>query len=234
MVDDILGKIERAKKMLDLQWEDVPVANRAGFEMAKRQAADSIVTLTEELVNQNIPKRLLGLFVKGTGECIDALRKLIETQGGITVNANQLYQDWAKEIEPSFGSDSTFKVASFLRLSDLYRTLNDDFEIRNSKSLEYVDTNCPTRSHIEKHVKKIVRNACEDTLAIKSLTKQIVDAIVRDGIEGKFIPVVVTQADDTDFSALASLFNKTVQLNLTDVKEVTKENIFKALKEVLK
>jgi hypothetical protein len=202
--------------------------------MAKRQAADSIVTLTEELVKTTIPGRLIGLFVKGTGEAIEALQKLIEIHGGITINANQLYQDLAKEVEPSFGSDSIFKMSSFLRLSDLYWNFSKSLGIDVPKSLEYVEINCPTRLSIEKHIKKMVREACGDVLALKSLTKKIVDVIVHDGIEGKYIPVAVTQADDTDFPALASLFNKTIQLNLIDVKEVTKENIFKALKEVLK
>jgi hypothetical protein len=231
---NLLNKIEQAKKLLDLQWEDIPPATRAGFEMAKHQAADSILTLTKELVKETIPGRLIGIFAKGPDAALDALQKLVETQGGIILNANQVYLDFTKEIEPSFGSDTTFKVASFIRLSGLYRTLNEDLGIEGFKSLDYVEMNCPTRLHIEKHVKKIVRNACGDALTIKFLTKHIVDTIVRDGLEGKFIPVVVTQADDTDFSSLSSLFHKTIQLNLTDAKEVTKENIFKALREVLK
>ena len=230
----ILDQILAAKKTVDTPWDKVDFRMREGFGIARNNAEEMVQKLTNDIRKLSIPTRLIGLYVTGTAENLAALRKLMETEGGLAINANKIYNDIAKDLEITYGSDRLMKIHTFMQLVTLYRNLAEDFDTINCPPLNYKEVECPTIKDTANYVKKQIRGALGDELTVKVLTKDIVDGIIKHGLEGKYIPIMVTDASDDDKRLfLNKFFTKTINLNLTETTEVTKESISKTIKEAL-
>lgn len=229
----ILDAITAAKKLIDTPWDEVPFNVREGWGIGRRNAEETVLNSTKQIQKLSIPTRLVGLYVTGTLEALSAMRELMEKEGGLVINANKIYLDIAKDLEPTYGTDRLFKINTFMQLVTLYRNLAEDFGTINCPPLSYYETNCPTFKDTVRYVKKQIKDALGDELTIKVLTKDLVDGIIKDELDERYIPIMVTEASIEDRKFLDKFFTKTIELKLTDPNEVTKENVTKYIKEAL-
>jgi hypothetical protein len=232
-VSEIFEKIEEAKTIIETPWELVPFKVREGWNMGVTNAKESIGSLIKQVKERSIPSRLIGIFATGSNEGLLALHNLVKTGDGLVINANQVYIGLAQELEPSFGSDRIFKPSTFMQFVSLYRNLCEDNGIINCPSLPYFEANCPTSLDTINHVKIMVRSAVRDDLTIKVLTKELIDGIIKGELDGKYIPVMVTQASEEDRKVLSKLFVKTVDMQVDTAEDATQENVTKLVKEAL-
>lgn len=232
-IGPILRQLNEARKIVDVPREDVPYAVKEGWGLKRRDALDTIQTLKKKLKDLVIPSHLVGLYVTGPNEVLEALSGLIGTYEGLSVNANQAYLDIAEELKPTFGSDHMVKLDTFMKLNNLYYGLAKEYELQELPPLQYSETECPKFPDLVDYVKTQIRTAIGDRLAVKVLTRAILNGILKNELSGKYIPIMVTQASDADKNALNKLFIKTTDLELKTIEEATKETLMKIVKKAL-
>ncbi len=232
-IGKLLDEIIAAKKLINTSWDDVPFNVREGWGIGRRNAEEAVQTLTKKIQKLSIPKRLIGLYATGDLKALTAMRKLMGKEGGLVINANKIYLDIAKDLEPTYGTDRLFKINTFMQLVTLYRNLAEDFDIINCPPLNYYETNCPKFNDTVEYVKKQIKDVLGNELTIKVLTKDLVDGIIKDELDERYIPVMVIETNAEDKRFLTRFFTKTIDLFLTDPEEVTKENVTKYIKTAL-
>jgi hypothetical protein len=229
----ILTKLKEAKRVVNVAREDVPFALKEGWGIKRREALDTIGTLTKQLKQLVIPGHLVGIYVTGTEDVLGALSTLVINYDGLQINADKLYLDVAEELKPTFGSDHMVKLDTFMKLTQLYYESGRAFEIQELSPLHYSEVECPKNKDLVDYVKTQIRGAVGDELAIRVLTRALLDGILNRELSGRYIPVMITQASDADKNALSKLFIKTIDLDLKTIEDATKENLMKTVKRAL-
>ena len=229
----ILKQLKEAKRTVDVAREDVPYSVREGWGLKRREALDTIGTLNKQLKQIVVPGHLIGVYFTGPEDVLAALSTLLLTYDGLQVNANQAYIDIAEELKPTFGSDHTVKLDTFMKLNNLYYGLAKEFELQELPPLQYSEVFVAKFGDLVEYVKTQIRGAVGDELAIKVLTRSLLDGILKRELSGRYIPVMVTQASDADKNAFSKLFIKTTDLEVKTIEEATKETLMKTVKKAL-
>lgn len=232
-ISELFEQIEEARKILETPWDLVPFKVRDGWGMRSTTAREDIGKLIKQIKERSIPSRLIGIFASGSNEGLRALHNLIEMGDGLVINANRVYITLTNDLEPSFGGDRIFKPSTFMQFVSLYRNLCEDNSLINCPALFYKETLCPTSVDTLNYIKKMVRDSIKDDLTIKVLTKELVDGIIREELDGKYIPVMITEASKEDKKMLSKLFIKTIDMLVYKPEDATQENVTRLVKEAL-
>ena len=229
----ILKQLKEAKRIVDVPREDVPYQVKEGWGLKRREALDTIQTLNKQLKHIVIPGHLVGVYVTGLQDAVEALGDLITNYDGIFINANQVYLDIAEELKLAFGSDHNVKLDTFMKLTNLYYGLAKEFELQETPPLNYSEVVVPKFKDLVDYVKIQIRGAVGDSLATNVLTRSILDGILKRELSGRYIPVMVVQASDSDKNAFNKLFIKTTDLEVKTTEEATKETLMRTVKKAL-
>ena len=217
---NIAAEVSNNNKILSMEVESVPFGQRPAIHVAKIQASQKLPVLLEEIKSVVIPSRLVGLFATGDLTAInDTINVLTfskdkegKTNGGIFLDVAQLYRSIVDLVEPSYGRDRTF---SSLQYSIVIRKISEigiNLGYQEINPPKFASQICPDTASTMSHVRKMLRD-CKvgDQANLDLLTNKVIDAIVRDKIDSKHIPVIVTEVNSQDEkNAIATLFSRIV------------------------
>lgn len=227
---DILEELIAAYETTKIDIENVPISIRPGIEMQRIQAELRIPELRQELTLATVPSRLAGVFVSGNSLKIHEVGFFLRENGGIVLNASELWNDITLAIEPSFGHERVFTTGvHFLMTQEIAhqsRRLGTVFPTLPS----YVEAFCPTSQDTLHHVRGRVNSVLGDDLLIRSLKSDIVEAVIEQRLFDGRIPVLIVGAIEGDKPAISTLFTKTESVEFDSDFKVTKETITKAFK----
>lgn len=229
---DIIKEIQNANKILHTDIESIPFGHRPGFKGSMIQASESLPKLLEEIEKIVFPGSLVGLFAFGDEESIGRVGIVLNKTEGIVLDAQKFYQTIADLVEPSYGTDRLFCTTQYGLMIQQLKEIATDLGYLEIVPPPFIEKVCPKPQDTLLHVRNCLRDCnVGDQANVDLLKKEIVDKIVKEEIESKQIPVMVTNtlcADEQNHIAI--LFNKSNEYTFKPDFEPTIKNIISIFK----
>lgn len=232
-IKDIIKDIKLTKKDADIKYDDVPYRARGGYGIKIREAQDKLPLLIDELKQAIIPSKTVAVFATGSKRAIAEVSDFINENGGVTLNANKLYETVTDAVEATYGTHRTFGVTQFVAMMNELRQISADLncEVIQPDFNGNMEIICKDRATTLAHVRGIIKKFISDELNRKYLTKTLVDAVLSGSVDNKQIAVLVTGTQSLeDKTVLTSLFSTSIDYNFQPNFIVTKPNIAKIFK----
>ncbi len=222
-IQQVLETLKDAQKLADTDPGSVPYNVRPGFTFRISEAQRQLTGLTEELLALTVPDRCLAVFAEGDKDVVQALADMLIEYDELVLDAGKLYRDLAATIEPAFTPDRIFNTSQFALLVTEFQNRMIDLGVERPDVFEYKDGACFTVGDTVKHVRTLVRSAVGDDLLLRTLKKQIVDAVIAADLDGPKLPIFVIGADPVEIPALSGLFSKSKTRTFAAGTKVTPE-----------
>lgn len=230
---EISKDIENANALLKTELPAIPFGQRPAMHTAMINAGASLPLLLEELKNEVIPSRLVGLFATGDLTAINETIEFLTKSDGISLDANEMYRSIVDLVEPSYGPDRTFSTTQYSLMIRKVSDIGINLGYLEINPPKYSECICPDTLSTMMHVKKMLRS-CKvgDQANIDLLTNKVVDVIVTNKISSKFIPVIITGVtSQEEKNAIATLFCQTTDHNFKKDFKPTQKTIQQLFKQ---
>ena len=211
-IDQISAEITDTAVIASQEIEKVALGQRPAVQMSMIQASERLPKLLEEMEELAIPSRLVGLFADGDKTSIDKAAKIVTKEGGVVLDAAQLYRSVVDLVEPSYSKDRNFCTTQYSLVIQKISQIATDLGYLEIQPPKFKEAICPDTASTLQHVKNCLRECGVGDQATKDLlTKSIVDAIVRNKISSSQIPVMVIGANSVqERNAISVLFSRSV------------------------
>jgi hypothetical protein len=217
-IAEVSKDIAEVTEVVSQELEGVPYGIRPAVQMQIIQASEKLPKLLQEMKEIVIPSKLVGLFASGDKTSIDKTASFLteanpdtgKTNGGILLDAAQLYRSVTDLVEPSYSRDRIFCTTQYSLMIQKITHIATDLGYLEIESPKFRETICPDTATTLSHIRNLLRE-CKvgDQANIDLLTKTVIDGIVRDGIDSKQIPVIVVGVGSVDErNAIATLFSR--------------------------
>jgi hypothetical protein len=243
-IAEVSKDIETTTEIVNYVLEAVPSSQRPAVQTAMIQASERLPKLLDEMKEAVIPSKLIGLFADGDKTSIDKVAEFLTREnedgtnnGGIVLDAAQLYRSITDLVEGSYSRDRIFCTTQYSLMIQKISTIAIDLGYREIESPKFKETICPNTAATLAHIRNCLRECrVGDQANIDLLTKALVDAIVRNQIDSKQIPVmIIGVASMEERNAIATLFSRSFDYTFKVGFEPTAQKIvalFKAQKQV--
>jgi hypothetical protein len=226
-IRDIIKDIQNTNSILRKEIESVPYGQRPALQIAMIQASEKLPRLLSEIKQVVVPTRLVGLFASGDETSINKTAAFLVENEGIVLNANKIYQDIASRVEPSYSKDRLFCTTQYSLMVGAISDIGLELGYLEIESPKFKELVCKTFADTVTHIKNTLRE-CKvgDQANVDLLTNAVVDAIVKEEIDSKQIPVIVTGVTSIEErNAIATIFNKSIDFTFSPDFEPTAEKI---------
>ena len=213
--------------------EAAPRGQRAAVQMAIIQASERLPKLLDEMKEVIIPGKLIGLFATGDETSLVKVAEFLKENDGIVLDASELYRSITDVIEPSYSKERVFCTTQYGLMINKLSDIGHSLGYREIESPKYNERICPDAACTTAHVKLCLRE-CKvgDQANVDLLTKQAIDVIVRNKIDAKQIPVMVTGVTLADEkNTIATIFSRTIDYNFPKDFTPTVKNITALFKQ---
>jgi hypothetical protein len=179
---------------------------------------------------------MIGLFVSGDATAISKVSALLVKNEGLVLDAGQMYREIADLVEPSFSNDRVFTTTQYSLFVQGVRKIGENLGYLQIEAPKYRETTCPTSASTIAHIRSMLKE-CKvgDPANLELLTNSAVDAIIRNKIDSKQIPVMVIGCASTEErNVIATMFARSADFELPAGFEPTVQKIvsmFKAQKQ---
>jgi hypothetical protein len=243
-IKEISEEIETTNELLKREVDAVPYGVRPALRGQIIQASERLPKLLDEMKAVIIPSKLIGLFATGDKTSIDKTAEFLthtdeegKSNGGVVLDAAQMYRTITDLVEPSYSRDRVFCTTQFSLLIQGITEIGNNLGYQEIEAPKHKETTCPDTAATLAHIRNTLRGChVGDQANIDLLTKNAIDAIVRDKIDSKQIPVIVIGvASVEERNAIATLFSRSVDFVFPTKFEPTAAKIvamFKAQKQV--
>ena len=236
-IKEISEDIETTNELLKREVDAVPYGVRPALRAQIIQASERLPKLLEEMKAVIVPSKVVGLFATGDKTSIDKTVEFLTQNGGIVLDAAQIYREITDLVEGSYSKDRTFCTTQFSLLVQGITEVGNDLGYLEIEAPKYKETICPDTAATLAHIRNTLREChVGDQANVDLLTKGLIDAIVRDKIDSKQIPVIVIGvASVEERNTIATLFSRSVDFAFPLKFEPTAAKIvalFKAQKQI--
>ena len=195
---------------------DIPYKSRPGMMMAVRAACERLPVLLEELQKTVIPNRLSAVYASGDETTISRVAEFIKKQGGIVLDANEIYRKIASNIELTYGNNRTFSTHQHQIMGQGIREIALNLDYRELPSPPYRETICPDMKATISHVRSSIRGSIGDDFSKKYLVKALNEAILKSELDIPLIPILVVDVQSAEEKAnLSPLFTTNTDFEFT-------------------
>ena len=211
-IAEIAQEIAENNKIVAQEIERIPVNNRPAVRISIIQASEKLPKLLLEMRESVIPSKLIGLFADGDEDSVNRVKDLLLKNEGVVLDAAQLYRTIADLVEPSYSVDRNFCTTQYGLMIQKISEIAINLGYQEIMPPRFIECICPDSQATLVHIRKILRE-CKvgDVANVDLLTNSIVDAIVRDEIDSKQIPVIVVGTScQEEKNAISVLFSRTI------------------------
>jgi hypothetical protein len=234
-VKEIIKDIQDNEREAATDLNNIPYKARASRAIIMRQACERLPVLLSELKVATIPTRLVAVFPAGSASVTKQVADFLKENGGVVINVNEWYEKMADAIEPSFAKDRFFSTQQFAYIMSEVRVmaLQLGYDRMNPVNFDStMEVKCYDVKASTAHIKGIVRKALGDTMNVQKIAKELIETVLREGLDAKQIPVLVIGAQSLEEkTALTPLFIRSVDHNFSNTFAITKLNIAKVFKD---
>jgi hypothetical protein len=209
-IAEVSKDIENTNQVISQEIEAVPYGQRPAVQIQVIQASEKLPRLLDEMRAIVIPSNLVGLFVSGDKEAMESTAKFLNDNEGVVLDAAQLYQSITDLVEPSYSADRLFCTTQYSLMVQKISQIATDLGYMEIESPKFREAVCKDAAATLAHIRSILRECrVGDQANIDLLTKTLVDGIVRNEIDSKQIPVMVTGVGSMEErNAIATLFSR--------------------------
>jgi hypothetical protein len=233
-VKEIVKEIRETEKTAKLRAEDLPYQSRGGMGIAIRTAQDKLPLLLEELKTTIIPSKLVAVFATGPDAITNKVADFLEANGGITLDANEMYRAIAKAIEPTYGSSREFNSSQFSVMIREIREIASDLEYDELPAPQFdssASVICRDEYGTTMHVRMLIRKTIGDEFGRKFFAKKLTEKVIKGAVDGRQIPILVLDTHTAEEkSALTVLFSSATTYNFDSNFTINKPNVVKIFK----
>jgi hypothetical protein len=228
---DIIKDIRETEKLACTKEADVPYKNRPGMGIAIRTACERLPTLIEELKATAIPSRLSAVYATGDAAVIAEAAAFLEKNGGIVINANEIYNKICADIEPTYDRSRSFNTTQHNIMLRGIREIAQALEYDNLPAPPYKETLCKNDLETLAHIRKVIRSSIGDEFSKKYLTKALVNAILKLGVDVPRIPILVLDVQSPEEKVnLNTLFTTNIDYKFPPNFIITSKTLSKIYK----
>jgi hypothetical protein len=228
---DIFKDIRETEKLAVTKDTDIPYKSRQGMMIAVRTACERLPVLLEELKATVIPNRLTAVYATGDDTTISRVAEFVKKQGGIVLDANEIYRKISSNIELTYGNNRTFSTQQHSIMLQGIREIAQNLDYTELPSPAYKETSCPDMKSTIAHVRACIRSSIGDGFSKKYLVKALSEAVLQSGIDLPRIPILVVDVQSADEKAnLGPLFITNIDFEFTPTFTISGKslsNIFK-------
>jgi hypothetical protein len=236
-IKEISNDIEAANDLLTKEVDALPYGVRPALRAQMIQASEKLPQLLDEMKSVVVPSKLVGLFASGDKTSIDKVAEFLTANDGVVIDAAQVYRTITDLVEPSYSRDRIFCTTQYSLLVQGITKIAGDLGYLEIESPKFKETICPDTASTLAHIKNCLRECrVGDQANVDILTKTVIDAIVKNEIDSKQIPVMVIGVTSTEErNAIAVLFSRAVDYVFPTKFEPSAQKIvalFKVQKQV--
>lgn len=226
-VEDILTDLRNTKNRAAQNAGDFPLENRPGHAGAIRAAQDRLPGLVDELGSAAIPSRMVGAVVSGPSDVILAASTLLMEEGGVVLDAMELYRQISVPVMASMGRDKMFNTTQYSIMVDKMTEMAGEFGIDYFDSPKLVTKCCPSPESVTNHIRTLLEGSDNSKFNVGCLRKKMLDSLVSNVVISNLVPVLITNATEEDKTWLKPLFNRINSYTFSEDFEVTVPSITK-------
>jgi hypothetical protein len=227
----IYKDIRDTEKLAATKECDVPYKSRPGMMMAVRAACERLPVLLEELQKTVIPNRLAAVYASGDETVISRVAEFIKKNGGIVLDANEIYRKIGSSVELTYGSNRTFSTHQHQIMNQGIREIALNLDYRELPCPPYRETICPDMKSTISYIRSCIRGSIGDSFSKKFLVKSLNEAILKSEIDIPRIPILVVDVQSAEEKAnLSPLFTTNTDFDFTPsftISSKTLSQIFK-------
>lgn len=233
---DVLAALESAKTDAAINPEEWPAHTRPSIEIRKRQAQDSVESLTKQY-RDLLRKGVEVIAVIGPEDKVAKFKDVVEDEGSsVVVDAGSLYVKLATPVDATIGREREFRVPQLYRLIEEMAEMGKQLGIR---SLPYpndpntLGKTVPTFEDTVAAVRTSIRATGGDELMIRYIEEQALKEAEAVGYTQRVLPVVVFGLTEPEVTALSStLFAGNVTIIDLSKDAATQNTLIKTYKSI--
>jgi hypothetical protein len=228
---EIFKDIKETEKLACVKMEDVPYKSRGGMGIAIRSACEKLPVLLEELKTTAIPSRLSAVFASGDEATVSKVADFMRKNGGIVLDGNELYRKLVNAIEPTYDKTRVFSTTQHSLMLQGIRDIAQGLDFDDLPAPTYKETICKNSKETLEHVRKVIRSSISDSFSKKYLVKDLVELLLKSGIDAPRIPILVVDVQSQDEKAnLSTLFSTNIDYKFTPDFIITSKSLSKIYK----
>lgn len=220
-LENILTEYKRAEEVSKRNLDTVSPSTRPAHEAAVRKAKSELPQLRVEYLTA-ISKSAYGFFVDGDQAKVDKFVEIARENGAFLVDADAIFRELAKRVQPSLGGRKEFSVTQVSLLDYALRELVEatGYEGKlNRISISEVRVTS-NEEQLVKYIRELVARTNGSTPSAVYAQSEIVRQAFEAGFTKRNLVVVVKNATQLDRAALHGLFTKTTRVDVDSVAEV--------------
>jgi hypothetical protein len=211
-----------------------PVKTLPGAQMRQRECRTQM-----EALGAKYKDALLGsavaIFLDGDQQQTQQFAKVAEGSGGtLTISAETMYEDLAKDIEPTLGDRRQFGTSQLGMLVSALTRVGKDLDFRNIPVPQIFDvTVCREHQDLIALVRNLVRQAIGDDLNAAYIKRAVGEEAIRIRYTRSVAPVVITNATADERTGLKNVFNGSFTIPVTQ-ENTSEDAVLQSLTNIAK
>lgn len=208
-LENLLKEIETMKVLANQDPANFNPRSRPGLEMQVRQSKDTLASLKEQY-SKELLDNSIGIFVSGTSESVQKFSVVAEKEGNtLTLDANELYEKLANEIEPSIGNSREFTSNQAMFLLGSLKGISKELGVTEMQAPKLHEIRVVrTHQDLVSYVRTVLREAAGDELNKLYLSNALTKKALKICYSGSVVPVVIVNAQQDEVNPLSKLFQK--------------------------
>jgi hypothetical protein len=234
-LEKLSAELDETEKDAAIIVDELPPNVRGGWATKVTEAKEALPRLKAQY-RATLLRNAVAIFVNGDKAKVAAFAKLADEEGGIVVDASDLYTRLAKEVELTLGDQRSWgihQVHKFhLALQEVMHDLGlNQLPMPSRGEMPLV----PTFDDTVAHIRHVLRDAVGDelnSLYIEEATAKRARAIRYIGV---MAPVLIVGAQPDEQNVLAKSFSKgRAKVVVKAEDEINKEYLTETLKRIRK
>jgi hypothetical protein len=234
-LDVLLTDYKAALHVLSLSPEDVPMANRAGFQMRKNEAIEKMPKLRTSY-SEALNKVSFGLALVGS-EVDKFVELAVQEAEVVVVDGEALYSRLADPIWAGIGNSKNFGVDQYSATIHVLRDIGAELGLVSFPTPKWIESvSVHNKEELVKHLRSMIESSLGTEFVGMYVKKQICEAALTSYTDGKVVPILVKTAGVSVASLMSKLFmdNRWMTVQATNVTKESVLQTFEAVKKQLK
>jgi hypothetical protein len=225
-IEELLQEWEITQQQSKQNPVEFNIRIRSGIEGQVVTAKRRLPVLREEIAAATFPDRVVGIFGfyedrHGTKAAVDT-GTFLANNGGVILNADAVYREIADLVEPSYSQHR------------LYNTAQHGLTIQAMKIIldvpRYKEAICKDYAATVAHIRTLMESVPGNDIQARYVRETILEDVIKDGLAGKTIPVLLIGWTTEEAANLGKLFKKSVFHTFEAGFEPSQEAVVKILK----
>lgn len=213
------------------QTVDGDYRTRPGREAAKNQANFQLAGLRTEYLAA-LKNSVFTVLTDGKNQAHFA--ELAVAKGALAVDGSSYYQNLTTLCRKTMGRN-TFGLTQYMVVGTQMKLLADLMGFKYEMPAYTQDHEAPTTEDVVQSVRAIVEGAGNGFAFLKAdIENQVLTLALKDEVDTKVVPVVVTNVAAKDHDNLISTLFRKKGLSVNTDKEVTEETVIKTFESIKK